>query len=169
MPILKGIYSTHCDESWVMTRGLGSVITAISLLFQVAVVFEADGVVRAAAAEERLELQADGTFRVVPRLFKQLLVVFLGTNGRMLPAFYALMTSRTRRLYEAVFRRIALRLGQPVAKIMADWETALQGAAGAVWPEAQQSGCWFHFAQVVLRKVSQWLSSHAHHIDCTWT
>ena len=62
----------------------------LTAVFQVVVILETEGVVRAAAAGERLELQADGTFRVVPRLFKQLLVVFLGTNGRMLPAFYEL-------------------------------------------------------------------------------
>ena len=127
-------------------------------MFQVAVVFQAERVVEAAAASPRLDIQADGTFRVVPRLFQQLCVIFVSTNGRMLPAYFALMTSRTRGLYEAVFSECARRLGQPAERIMADWETALQGAAAAVWPEAQVNGCWFHYAQAVLRKVSQCLS-----------
>ena len=121
--------------------------------FQVAVAFQAHDVTRAATAHPHLAVQADATFRVVPRLFQQMLVVFLSENGCLLPAFFILMTRRSRELYDAVFQQVAATLGRPVRHFMSDWEAALAGAAQAVWPAAHISGCWFHFAQAVLRKV----------------
>ena len=49
---------------------------------------------------------------------------------------------------------VAGQLKRPVDLFLADWEAALQAAAEHVWPAAQTTGCWFHFAQAVLRKVS---------------
>ena len=116
--------------------------------------FQAHEVTAAAAAHAQLEIQVDGTFRVVPRLFHQLLVIFLNENGCLLPAFFILMTHKSRILYEAVFDRVAAILGQPVRHMMSDWEAALVSAVQAVWPAVHISGCWFHYAQAVLRKVS---------------
>lgn len=117
----------------------------------------ASGVVDSVAAHPSLDLQADGTFRVVPRLYQQVLVLFVEANGVVLPAFFVLMTHRTRLLYQMVLLEVSRRLPPP-ARFMSDWERALRGAAAAVWPAMSLSGCWFHFAQAVLRQVrfSEW-------------
>ena len=94
--------------------------------------FKAQGVVAAGADSPQLDVQADGTFIVVPNMFHRLFVVFISTSGRMLPAYFVLMTSRTQRLYQAVLERIAGDLGQPIHRFMSDWESAIQGAAEAV-------------------------------------
>ena len=120
---------------------------------QVAVVFKAQKVVEAAVADQTLNIQVDGTFRVVPRLFHQLLVVFAETNGVIIPAFLALTTSRSQQLYRALLADVAAQFLRPVDHFLADWEAALQVAAQTIWPEAHATGCWFHFAQAVLRKV----------------
>ena len=123
-------------------------------MLQVAVVFKAKKVVEAAVPSPRLDIKVDGTFRVVPWLFHQLLVVFAETNGVILPALSALTTSRSQQLYRALLGDVAGQLMRPVDRFLADWEAALQAAAEHVWPVAQTTGCWCHFAQAVLRKVS---------------
>ncbi|XP_037094634.1 uncharacterized protein LOC119114723 [Pollicipes pollicipes] len=77
----------------------------------------------------------------------------MGVSGAMLPDVFVLMSCRTRRLYHAVFGEIRRVLGAPVRRFLSDWERALQGAAAAGWPEAVQSGCWFHYAQAIIRQI----------------
>lgn len=119
---------------------------------QAAVGFGVENVIQQALANPGRSLVIDATFRVVPRQFQQLLVVFLETNGTVLPAFFVLMERKTRCLYEAVFAEISRRIPAP-ASVMSDWETALRRAAAVIWPAAQQRGCWFHYSKAVLRQV----------------
>ncbi|XP_037087264.1 uncharacterized protein LOC119107812 isoform X2 [Pollicipes pollicipes] len=119
---------------------------------QAAICLAADDVVASAVAHPNLDIQADGTFRMVPRQFHQLLVVFVATDGVILPAFWVLASCRTRDMYGRILAEIGRRLPAPV-RFMSDWERALQAAAAAVWPNSSINGCWFHYAQAVLRQI----------------
>ena len=66
------------------------------------------------------DMLVDGTFRVTPVQFYQLLIVFLVVNGGTLPAFMVLMTKRNLPLYNAVFARVARLLGVVPAHILSE-------------------------------------------------
>lgn len=67
---------------------------------------------------------------------------------------YFLMENRTVPAYKAAINAWMDTFGaiRPVS-VMADYEDALRLAAVELWPAVQVQGCWFHFAQAVLRKA----------------
>jgi hypothetical protein len=103
--------------------------------------------------ESKSEIHVDGTFKVVPKLAYQLLTVGYMSNDHFVPALHALMTKKTERLYVAVLEKlqaIAPNLSPNI--FVMDFEATLIGAVSQVYPDTQAQGCFFHFAQAVLRK-----------------
>ena len=71
-------------------------------------------------------IHADATFKVVPKKFYQLLIIHCVFSDVLIPVFYALMTSKSRVLYDALF--LCIRNFFPSfkpAKCVVDFETAL--------------------------------------------
>ena len=71
-------------------------------------------------------------------------------KSNVLPFFKAVMTGKSRALYDSVFHKIKEELPETVnpETVMTDYEVALQGALSEIFPEATIVGCWFHFSQV---------------------
>ena len=71
-------------------------------------------------------------------------------KSNVLPFFKAVMTGKSRALYDSVFQKIKEELPETVnpETVMTDYEGALQGALSEIFPEATIVGCWFHFSQV---------------------
>lgn len=103
--------------------------------------------------QSKSEVHMDGTFKVVPRLSYQLLSIGYISSDHFIPALHILMTKKTDKLYVAVFERVKEMLPtfSPNVIVM-DFEAALIGAVSEVFPDAEVQGCFFHFAQAVLRK-----------------
>ena len=59
-----------------------------------------------------INIQFDGTFYVVPRLFYQLFTIFLTIGRHTLPAIHCLMTHKDEQLYTAVILKIQSLLPQ---------------------------------------------------------
>ena len=51
-------------------------------------------------------IHADGTFKIVPKNFYQLLIIHCVFSDFLIPVFYAVMTSKSRLLYDALFLSI---------------------------------------------------------------
>ena len=90
-------------------------------------------------------LQADATFYVVPKLFYQLLNIFLHYRSYTLPAFHILMSCKSRALYDKIVVKIKTILSFTVSDIITDFEEALFQSFSSGFPEADGSGCLFHF------------------------
>ena len=101
---------------------------------------------------------ADGTFKTSPALrdnkhMYQLLRIYAEHMGYVFPIFQAVMSCKTKSLYDAVYARLKELLPSTVEPdlVMADYETALQSGLGEIFPTAQVLGCWFHFSQVRIK------------------
>ena len=94
-----------------------------------------------AAGNVPVDMLADATFRVVPGIFRQLLVLLVTVDDCALPAVLVPMTRKTTRLYGEVLREVARRLGFGPGTFMSDWETSLQRAARETWSGTNQHGC----------------------------
>lgn len=98
----------------------------------------------------------DATFKVVPHLYYQLFTVFVSHADAAFPAFYALMSRKTQPLYRAVFESMKnLVPACNPESAMADFEDAPVSAFHELFPNASISGCWFHYAQAVMKRVQK--------------
>ena len=96
-------------------------------------------------------LQADATFFVVPKQFKQLLNIFLEYKSRSLPAVHILMTKKTATLYDRVVEKIKEMVPFTATRIMTDYERALFNSLSSGFPNAAVSGCKFHHDQALYK------------------
>ena len=102
------------------------------------------------------DIQFNATFKVVPRLFYQLLTIFIHFRGHTLPALHILMTRKTERLYEAVLitiRRLIPEFNPAFA--IGDFEEASRNALESIIPSITIIGCWFHFTKAIFEKVQK--------------
>ena len=90
----------------------------------------------------------DATFDVVPRIFYQLLTLFIRVKRHAIPALHILMTSKSEHLYTAV----VLSMHELVAEFnpsiaMFYFEKASRNAFDTVFTNITIVGCWFHYAK----------------------
>ena len=99
---------------------------------------------------------ADGTFLTAPSMrnghMYQILKFHVEYLGHVVTVFKALMTGKTRSLYDGVYEKLKELLPDTVnpSLVMTDYENALQDGLQSIFPDAEVKGCWFHFAQVSL-------------------
>jgi len=98
----------------------------------------------------------DATFKVVPATYYQLFTVFVQHVDATFPVIYALMTRKTHSLYVAVFQKIKGLVPdfQPTSA-MADFEEASVSAFREVFGNVVVSGCWFHYAQSIVKRLQK--------------
>ncbi|XP_013400858.1 uncharacterized protein LOC106166753 [Lingula anatina] len=103
----------------------------------------------------------DGTFRVCPRPYTQLLVIVGNFHGYGLPLVHALIGQRTvghyRQVLQAVCRRtreLTHHRWRPTL-VVTDFEIGLQNAVQTEIPTADVRGCYFHFSQALWRKIQE--------------
>ena len=107
---------------------------------------------------------ADGTFSVVPPPFSQLFiisftVVRFGVR-KLFPGIFVLMTKRTIEAYTQVLaffkRYFNEHFGTDVhwAELLIDFEAAIWSAFLMEFPEADISGCYFHWTQCLQRHLA---------------
>ncbi|GLV44634.1 hypothetical protein CBL_20546 [Carabus blaptoides fortunei] len=110
----------------------------------------------------------DGTFKVVPRTthIYQLFTIHALYMDMTFPIVYALMTRKTRRLYECILTYLKNTLLPTVhiQSVMADYETALRVAVVGILPGTRLRGCWFHYTKALYKKS---VPLHLHNNDRT--
>ena len=99
----------------------------------------------------------DGTFRVVPKGFKQLLIFMAYLDGYdvYVPVFYVLIPGKLQKLYKVAIQGIidACDGRLQLSTFTADFEQAILNTARALFSDAPLIGCLFHWKQALRRKL----------------
>ncbi|KAG4076567.1 hypothetical protein HA402_002730 [Bradysia odoriphaga] len=98
----------------------------------------------------------DGTFDVVPPLFKQLYSIHGRRYKTYLPLVYILTCGKDVFTYMEIFSK--LKEFEPQLnpkKIMIDFEMAAIKSLKEVFPEADVYGCFFHMCKCIYRKIQE--------------
>jgi hypothetical protein len=93
---------------------------------------------------------------VVPAIFHggQLFNISLELGTMIVPVVHVLMTGRKEGLYLCVFKKLRELSPTLVPQtVMADYETAIGNSAKAVFTNIRVTGCRFHYAQAILKKI----------------
>ncbi len=106
-----------------------------------------------------LRVHIDGTFKPTPRPFTQLFTIHAFVGGVLIPFVYVFMTHKTMELYRILLRWLkstALARGWNIAwtTITCDFKSGLIPAITEEIPHVVITGCWFHWTQAILRKLS---------------
>jgi len=99
----------------------------------------------------------DGTFYSCPSLFYQLFTVHGYKNGHYVQLAFCLLQNKEEATYEATFWHLRTYLPPEYypATIFIDFEQAIHGALGKVWPKSSLAGCRFHLGQSWNRKIQK--------------
>lgn len=105
-------------------------------------------------------LAADGTFKVVPRIYYQLFTVHVMlTMGLVIPSIFALLPNKTlntyRRFWESVRNLLQANHGELDGQgfnIIMDFEKGSRQTFSQVM-NGVVNGCFFHFRQCLIKKV----------------
>ena len=102
------------------------------------------------------QLYFDATFKVVPTIYYQLFTLFVPFADFVFPVCYALMSWKTTELYVKVFQKVQQLVPQfaPTCA-MADFEEAPVSGFQRVYPDARVAGCWFHYAQAIIKRTNK--------------
>ena len=96
----------------------------------------------------------DATFKDVPGLYYELLAVFVPYADSAFSILFALMSRKTEALYVKVFQKMQELVPQfSPSSAMADFEEASVSAFRCVFGDVTVTGCWFHFAQSIIKRV----------------
>ncbi|KRX67866.1 hypothetical protein T06_4849 [Trichinella sp. T6] len=101
----------------------------------------------------------DGTFKIVPEWHHQMFCIHVFKEGKLIPLVYCLTVRRDLPTYHEIFDNLILKVAslgvvlQPQT-IICDFETALIPAVQGSFPGVLVQDCYFHFCQVVRRKVA---------------
>lgn len=96
----------------------------------------------------------DGTFASCPNLFYQLFTIHYLENRTAFPMVFALLPNKQQSTYQQLFTQMK-DFGSELKPetLMVDFEKASINAFQASFPDAEISGCNFHFNQALLRKI----------------
>ena len=120
-----------------------------------ALLFATDGQLELLRASRLIYV--DSTFRVVPILYYQMFTIFVAHVDYTFPVCYALMTRKTTELYMAVVEKLHVLAPefQP-NQVIADFEESPAAATRAVFGnDIMVSGCWFHYAQALMKRLKK--------------
>ncbi|XP_026730338.1 uncharacterized protein LOC113495674 [Trichoplusia ni] len=98
-------------------------------------------------------LYCDGTFKSVPKPFKQLYSIHGDIDGVVKPLVYALLCDKKKSTYKLLFQLLKTTVpNTQVDFFKSDFEEAAMSGFLAVFPNAVVSGCFFHYKQALRRK-----------------
>lgn len=103
----------------------------------------------------------DGTFQIVPKLFKQLFSIFGCIHNKYYPLIFALMIGKSTDLYEILFQAIlnlSVENNFPISdhiEVMMDFELASANAIKTIIPNVSIKRCLFHLSQCLYRKIQE--------------
>jgi hypothetical protein len=99
---------------------------------------------------------ADGTFKIVPSGFSQLLTVHCFVFGKRFAMAYILMYKKNYVSYVEAFsvlKKLCVTIN--IQYFVSDFELALVSAANFVFENVKLCGCNFHFSQICWRKIQE--------------
>lgn len=102
----------------------------------------------------------DGTFDVVPTFMRQLFSIHGRVEGQIIPLVFCIMSRKSLTSYETFFiELIELARGCGIQlnpkRILSDFEIGIISAAKKYFPDTRLQGCFFHFSQIIWRKIQK--------------
>ena len=104
----------------------------------------------------------DGTFKIAPKSFYQILniIVYISHLKIFYPACHIFMTHKTEELYSIAFSNLkiiseTLKFPLHPTVIMCDFENGLRNSLKQCFPEANLSGCYFHYTKCLFEKLKK--------------
>lgn len=100
----------------------------------------------------------DGTFDVAPRIVRQLFSIHGRVGDSIIPLVFCIMSSKSKSAYETMFSEL-IRIGSEFnlsfnpTRIISDFEKASVAAARKYFTSSEFKGCFFHFGQIIWRRV----------------
>lgn len=99
-------------------------------------------------------LLIDGTFKIAPQGFLQVLTIQSLLFGRVFPLAYVFMCDKKESSYAKVFSKLKTLLTTLNPKyIITDFERALINSVVSEFPAAISNGCIFHFGQAIWKRI----------------
>ncbi|KAG0439055.1 hypothetical protein DMUE_2699 [Dictyocoela muelleri] len=98
-------------------------------------------------------LLMDATFKSAPKKFSQLFVIHALHFNKRIPLVYCLCGSKSANMYSKIFSVICERSNIQPESIICDFEVGLSKAISQKFPTANIYGCYFHFSQIMWRRV----------------
>ena len=97
---------------------------------------------------------ADGTFQVVPNLWKQQYTIHLNISEFNLPVVYALISGKTKNMYFTLLRKVKDMIGDDVhCPWIFDFEMSMMSAHKEIFSHSSSLGCFFNLTKAIHRKV----------------
>lgn len=97
---------------------------------------------------------ADGTFKTVPPLFRQLYTIHGVQYHNVIPSIFALLPNKAEDTYNRLLEELKNRRpGLDPETIMTDFESAAVNAFHQQFPNLTSRGCFFHLGQCMWRRV----------------
>ena len=104
--------------------------------------------------EETSVVLGDGTFQVVPVLWKQQYSLQVVLNGFTIPALFFVVPGKTKALYNRLFRIVLDLVPGVVSKTWVfDFEASMVSAHRELMVDGVSAGCFFHLSNAVHRKI----------------
>lgn len=100
---------------------------------------------------------ADGTFKIAPHLFYQVLTIHARKSGTVLPMLYVFLQQKSQAAYRRVLEAICqLKDNLQPTSVMCDFEKAFHNALEDVFgAQVVIVGCLFHLCLCIWRKIQQ--------------
>lgn len=101
----------------------------------------------------------DGTFKICPKPYVQVLTVHGLYYSRVLPFAFCLLRSKEVGVYRQVFQNLKCRIRHVThhafrpRRVVCDFELSLLTALETELPGAARKGCYFHFCQSLWRRI----------------
>ena len=96
----------------------------------------------------------DGTFDSVPSMFTQMHTIHVMHVDTSFPVAFALIEDKTTRSNEIVFTTLK-NIVVVIRTFMSDFEMGSRNAIKNVNDGVCLKGCWFHYTQVIMRRVKK--------------
>ncbi|CAF1091814.1 unnamed protein product [Rotaria sordida] len=106
----------------------------------------------------------DGTFSICPKSYYQLFTVHGMYSSQIIPLVYVLLIGKDTNDYNKFFEQLMLHYDYDPESILVDFESGTLKSTKAVFPDAIQIGCLFHFGQCLWREL-QLLGLQKKYID----
>lgn len=98
----------------------------------------------------------DGTFKVAPYMFYQLIVLHGHFLGKSYPIIYVLMKNKTENQYVRILKQIKNMTKINPNLILTDFEKALNNALESVFEQSKLQLCFFHLSQSIWRRIQEY-------------
>lgn len=98
----------------------------------------------------------DGTFKVAPKPFSQVLTVMAEYKNCKVPIMHVCCPSKDYEVYKAILEKMCADYpGLKPETWMCDFEAGLRRAIREVHPDARLAGCRFHFSKALVKHLMQ--------------